>query len=91
MPGRTVRLSNLCTEIIEVTSANKTAVCNLGSINLSKHITVDKTVDWEKLARTVLIAVRQRDQVIDLNDYVIPNARTANEKWRPFGLGLMGG
>ena len=54
--------SNLCTEILEVTSAGETAVCNLGSINLSRHTLVEAgkvSVDWEKLARTVCVAVRQ--------------------------------
>jgi ribonucleoside-diphosphate reductase alpha chain len=93
LPGRVVHLSNLCTEILEVTSAGETAVCNLGSINLARHVKNDGarvTFDWEKLARTVRIAVRQLDQVIDLNYYAIPGARASNEKWRPVGLGLMG-
>src|SRR5690606_32719888 len=63
LPGRVVHLSNLCTEILEVTSAEETAVCNLGSINLARHTTVgaDGTVtfDFAKLARTVRTAVRQ--------------------------------
>lgn len=93
LPGRTVHLSNLCTEILEVTSAGETAVCNLGSINLGRHVRVDggtTTFDFDKLARTVRVAVRQLDQVIDLNYYPIPAARTSNLKWRPVGLGLMG-
>ena len=91
LPGRTVHLSNLCTEILEVTSASETAVCNLGSINLSRHVRADGTgVDWERLARTVRIAVRQLDQVIDLNYYAIKSTSVSNERWRPIGLGLMG-
>lgn len=93
LPGRVVHLSNLCTEILEVTSAGETAVCNLGSINVGRHVKVEAgrtQFDWDKLARTVRIAVRQLDQVIDLNYYAIPSARTSNEKWRPVGLGLMG-
>ena len=93
LPGRTVHLSNLGTEILEVTSAGETAVCNLGSINLGRHVRVDggtTTFDFDKLARTVRVAVRQLDQVIDLNYYPIPAARTSNLKWRPVGLGLMG-
>lgn len=96
-PGRTVHLSNLCTEILEVTSGDETAVCNLGSINLARHLTVDKQegratlkVDFEKLARTVRIAVRQLDRVIDLNYYPIKSAARSNQKWRPVGLGVMG-
>jgi ribonucleoside-diphosphate reductase alpha chain len=93
LPGRVVHLSNLCTEILEVTSAGETAVCNLGSINLGRHLKLEdgKAVfDWERLARTVRTAVRQLDQVIDLNYYAIPSARVSNERWRPVGLGLMG-
>ncbi|MBX3200463.1 MAG: ribonucleoside-diphosphate reductase subunit alpha [Labilithrix sp.] len=93
LPGRVVHLSNLCTEILEVTSAGETAVCNLGSINLSRHVKIDggrAELDWDKLARTVRVAVRQLDQVIDLNYYAIPSARASNERWRPVGLGLMG-
>lgn len=94
LPGRVVHLSNLCTEILEVTSASETAVCNLGSINLGRHVVKDATgkasFDWDRLARTVRTAVRQLDQVIDLNYYAIDTARASNEKWRPVGLGLMG-
>lgn len=89
-----VHLSNLCTEIIEVTSENETAVCNLGSINLSRHVDTTSgfkpTVDWDKLAHTVRAAIRQLDRVIDLNFYPIETAKASNLKWRPVGLGLMG-
>ena len=88
-PGRTVHLSNLCTEIIEVSSKDETAVCNLGSINLARHV-VDGKFDFEKLATTTVAAVRQLDRVIDINFYPIPTARDSNMKWRPVGLGLMG-
>jgi ribonucleoside-diphosphate reductase alpha chain len=84
-----IHLSNLCTEILEVTNAGETAVCNLGSVNLARHV-VDGTFDFDKLAHTVRTAVRQLDRVIDLNFYPIDTARTANLKWRPVGLGVMG-
>ncbi len=84
-----VHLSNLCTEILEVTSERETAVCNLGSINLSRHVS-EGAFDFDKLADTVAIAVRQLDRVIDLNFYPIATAATANRKWRPVGLGVMG-
>jgi ribonucleoside-diphosphate reductase alpha chain len=87
--GRTVHLSNLCTEIIEVTSADEAAVCNLGSINLGRHI-VEGAFDFAKLARTVRMAVRQLDRVIDLNYYPIPSTQRSNLRWRPVGLGVMG-
>lgn len=88
-PGNVIHLSNLCTEILEVTHAGETAVCNLGSINLARHV-VDGAFDFDKLATTVRTAVRQLDRVIDLNFYPIDTARTANMKWRPVGLGVMG-
>ncbi|HEX4947960.1 MAG TPA: ribonucleoside-diphosphate reductase subunit alpha [Blastocatellia bacterium] len=84
-----VHLSNLCTEIIEVTSENETAVCNLGSINLARYI-VNGQIDYEKLAKNVRLAVRQLDRVIDLNYYPIPSTQTSNQRWRNIGLGLMG-
>ena len=94
LPRRTVHLSNLCTEILEVTSAGETAVCNLGSINLARHVRVTDgsppAFDFEQLARTVRIAVRQLDQVIDLNFYPLETAQASNLRWRPVGLGVMG-
>lgn len=88
-PGNTVHLSNLCTEILEVTSNGETAVCNLGSINLARHV-AQSGFDFEKLAHTVQVAVRQLDRVIDLNFYPIGSARASNMRWRPVGLGVMG-
>ncbi len=88
-PGAVVHLSNLCTEIIEVSGHSETAVCNLGSINLARHVD-DQRLDFEKLAHTVEVAVRQLDRVIDLNFYPIATSRTSNLRWRPVGLGLMG-
>ncbi|MBX3182618.1 MAG: ribonucleoside-diphosphate reductase subunit alpha [Polyangiaceae bacterium] len=94
LPGRVVHLSNLCTEILEVTSEDQTAVCNLGSINLGRHMTRTEDglpcFDFERLAETVKIAVRQLDRVIDLNFYPIPTAQSSNLMWRPVGLGVMG-
>jgi ribonucleoside-diphosphate reductase alpha chain len=93
LPGRTVHLSNLCTEILEVTSKKETAVCNLGSINLGRHMTTAEgvaTFDFDKLARTVRAAVRQLDRVIDLNFYPVPSTKASNLRWRPIGLGVMG-
>lgn len=87
--GGTVHLSNLCTEILEVTDAGETAVCNLGSINLARHVSADG-FDFERLAHTVDLAIRQLDRVIDLNFYPIDTARASNMRWRPIGLGLMG-
>ena len=88
--GNVIHLSNLCTEILEVTSAEETAVCNLGSINLGNHFDEDGQFDFDKLAETVRLAVRQLDRVIDLNFYPIETARRGNLRWRPVGLGCMG-
>ncbi|QWT19862.1 ribonucleoside-diphosphate reductase subunit alpha [Bacillus sp. NP157] len=88
-PENVIHLSNLCTEILEVTNEGETAVCNLGSVNLARHV-VDGQFDFEKLGSTVRTAVRQLNRVIDLNFYPIHTAKTANMKWRPVGLGVMG-
>jgi ribonucleoside-diphosphate reductase alpha chain len=84
-----VHSSNLCTEITLNTSADETAVCNLGSINLSEHI-VDGKVDEELMGRTIKTAVRMLDNVIDLNFYPTIEAKNSNERHRPIGLGVMG-
>jgi ribonucleoside-diphosphate reductase alpha chain len=89
LQGSVVHLSNLCTEIIEVTSDRETAVCNLGSINLARYV-ADGKFDFEKLARNVRLAIRQLDRVIDINFYPIPATAKSNKRWRPVGLGLMG-
>jgi ribonucleoside-diphosphate reductase alpha chain len=92
--GRVVHLSNLCTEITEVTSDDETAVCNLGSVNLARHLTTgaDGTVgvDWAKLRDTVGTAVQFLDRVIDLTFYPSEQAAASNPRWRPVGLGVMG-
>jgi ribonucleoside-diphosphate reductase alpha chain len=88
-PQNVIHLSNLCTEILEVTNDDETAVCNLGSINVSKYV-VDGKFDFEKLANNAQTAVRQLDRVIDLNFYTIPTAKASNMRWRNIGLGLMG-
>jgi ribonucleoside-diphosphate reductase alpha chain len=88
-PVNVIHLSNLCTEITEVSSKQETAVCNLGSINLAKHVNADG-FDFEKLAQTVRTAVKFLDRVIDINFYPIGQAADSNKRWRPVGLGLMG-
>ena len=93
-PGNVVHLSNLCTEITEVTSNSQTAVCNLGSINLARHVMLNDngtpTFDFDKLAATVRTAVPMLDRVIDINYYPIAQAASSNAQWRPIGLGIMG-
>ncbi|MBT9257560.1 ribonucleoside-diphosphate reductase subunit alpha [Phycicoccus sp. MAQZ13P-2] len=90
-PGQVVHLSNLCTEILEVSSDEETAVCNLGSVNLSRHLTADRTdVDWDRLRATVRTAVTFLDRVVDVNYYPSEQAAASNPRWRPVGLGYMG-
>lgn len=89
-PGNVVHSSNLCTEILEVTSSEETAVCNLGSINASMYVTEDRQFDFERLKEVVSTAVRFLDRVVDINYYPTKEAANSNQKWRPVGLGLMG-
>ena len=100
---RVVHLSNLCTEILEVTSNDETAVCNLGSINLGHFVVADPDTgatgsggraaarfDFERLGRVARTAVRYLDRVIDINYYPTDEASASNSRWRPVGLGSMG-
>ena len=84
-----IHSSNLCTEITLNTSNEETAVCNLGSINLSAHIK-DGGIDKEMLQTTINTAMRMLDNVIDLNFYPTKRAKTSNMRHRPVGLGMMG-
>lgn len=90
-----VHSSNLCTEILLNTSSNETAVCNLGSINLVRYVRTATSsnggsLDRELLGKTIRTAVRMLDNVIDINFYPTVEARSANLKHRPIGLGIMG-
>lgn len=90
-PGNVVHLSNLCTEIVEVNDDSETAVCNLGSVNLGRHLLPDGSdLDWERLRATVRTAVTYLDRVIDINYYPSEQAAASNPRWRPIGLGAMG-
>ncbi|MEU6625570.1 ribonucleoside-diphosphate reductase subunit alpha [Streptomyces litmocidini] len=89
LPGRVVHSSNLCTEIIEVTNDDETAVCNLGSVNLGAFVS-GGDIDWERLDETVRTAVTFLDRVVDINFYPTEQAGRSNGKWRPVGLGAMG-
>ena len=84
-----VHSSNLCTEITLNTSDTETAVCNLGSVNLARHLTDDGQIDHAKLRKTISIAMRMLDNVIDINYYAVKKARDSNVRHRPVGLGLM--
>jgi ribonucleoside-diphosphate reductase alpha chain len=84
-----VHSSNLCTEILLNTSADETAVCNLGSIGLPLHVN-ENGLDLVLLEKTIRTAMRMLDNVIDINYYPTPEARNANLRHRPVGMGLMG-
>ena len=83
-----VHSSNLCTEITLNTSDTETAVCNLGSVNLVRHLK-DGQIDHDKLKKTITVAMRMLDNVIDINYYAVKKARDSNLRHRPVGLGLM--
>jgi ribonucleoside-diphosphate reductase alpha chain len=89
-----VHSSNLCTEITLNTSKDETAVCNLGSVNLARHIVKsddgEARMDWDMLAASVRMAVRMLDNVIDINYYPTIEAERANRQHRAIGLGVMG-
>ena len=87
-----VHSSNLCTEITLNTSDTETAVCNLGSVNLVRHLKdgpQGKELDHDKLKRTIKVAMRMLDNVIDINYYAVKKARDSNLRHRPVGLGIM--
>ena len=84
-----IHSSNLCTEITLNTSADEIAVCNLGSVNLAKHMK-DGALDEEKVKQTVSTAIRMLDNVININYYSVDTAKNSNFKHRPIGLGMMG-
>jgi ribonucleoside-diphosphate reductase alpha chain len=85
-----VHSSNLCTEITLNTSDEETAVCNLGSVVLDRHLQPDGSIDNSKLRETISIAIRALDNVIDLNFYPTEAARRSNVRHRPIGMGVMG-
>jgi ribonucleoside-diphosphate reductase alpha chain len=89
-----VHSSNLCTEITLNTNDDEIAVCNLGSVNLTAHMTTDTNgrlvLDHDKLQKTIRTAMRMLDNVIDINYYAVAKARNSNLKHRPVGLGIMG-
>jgi ribonucleoside-diphosphate reductase alpha chain len=88
-----VHSSNLCTEITLNTSEDEIAVCNLGSVNLVAHMVADEQgprLDLAKLQKTIRIAMRMLDNVIDINYYAVDKARNSNLRHRPVGLGIMG-
>lgn len=87
----TIKSSNLCTEIIEFTSADEIAVCNLASIALNRFVDVNtRTYDFKKLHEVTKVVIRNLNKIIDINFYPVPEARKSNSNHRPVGLGVQG-
>lgn len=86
----TIKSSNLCTEIIEYTSKDEVAVCNLASIALPKFVTPEGTFDHQKLYEITKVVTRNLNKVIDINYYPVEEARRSNLRHRPIGIGVQG-
>jgi ribonucleoside-diphosphate reductase alpha subunit len=86
----TIKSSNLCTEIIEWTDKDETAVCNLGSLALPKFVGPDGVFDYKKLHEATRVLTHNLNRVIDVNFYPVEEARKSNTRHRPIGLGVQG-
>ena len=86
----TIKSSNLCTEIVEYTSPDEVAVCNLASIALNKFVKDDLTYDHKKLYEITKVITRNLNKVIDVNYYPVEEARNSNMRHRPIGIGVQG-
>lgn len=86
----TIKSSNLCTEIVEYTSPDEVAVCNLASLSLPKFVKEDGTYDHQKLYDVTYIVTKNLNKVIDINYYPVPEARNSNMRHRPIGIGVQG-
>lgn len=86
----TIKCSNLCTEIIEYTSPDEIAVCNLASIALNKFMKSDKTYDFQKLKEVTKIVTRNLNKIIEINYYPVKEAQRSNMRHRPIGIGVQG-
>ncbi|XP_055376666.1 ribonucleoside-diphosphate reductase large subunit isoform X1 [Condylostylus longicornis] len=86
----TIRCSNLCTEIVEYSSPDEIAVCNLASIALNMFVSPDKTFDFNKLKNVSKIITKNLNKIIDVNYYPVPEAKKSNLRHRPIGIGVQG-
>ena len=86
----TIKSSNLCTEIIEYSDENETAVCNLASIGLAKFVNSDKTYDFKNLHEVTKYITYNLNKVIDINFYPTEKTRRSNLLHRPIGIGVQG-
>ena len=86
----TIRSSNLCTEIVEYSSPDEVAVCNLASIALPMYVKDKDTYDFQRLYEVTKVATYNLNRIIDINYYPIPEAERSNRRHRPIGLGVQG-
>ncbi|CAG5126241.1 unnamed protein product [Candidula unifasciata] len=86
----TIKCSNLCTEIVEYSSPEEVAVCNLASIALNMYVKPDKTYDFDRLRHVTKVAVYNLNKIIDINYYPVPEAERSNKRHRPIGIGAQG-
>ncbi|KAG8256133.1 Ribonucleoside-diphosphate reductase large subunit [Homalodisca vitripennis] len=86
----TIKCSNLCTEIVEYTSKDEIAVCNLASIAVNMFVKPDKTYDFAKLKEITKVVTRNLNKVIEVNFYPVQEARNSNMRHRPVGIGIQG-
>lgn len=85
----TIRSSNLCTEILEYTSPDEVAVCNLASLSLPKFV-IDGEFNFDKLVEVTQIVTKNLNKVIDVNYYPVIEAENSNMRHRPIGIGVQG-
>jgi ribonucleoside-diphosphate reductase alpha chain len=85
----TIKSSNLCTEIIEYTSPDEVAVCNLASLALPKYV-INGKFDHQKLYEVTKVVTRNLNKIIDINYYPVPEAERSNKRHRPIGIGVQG-
>ncbi|SPP81602.1 ribonucleoside-diphosphate reductase large subunit [Drosophila guanche] len=86
----TIKCSNLCTEIVEYSSPDEIAVCNLASIALNMFVTPEKTYDFRKLKEVTKTVAKNLNKIIDINYYPLPEAKKSNFRHRPIGIGVQG-
>ncbi|OXA51931.1 ribonucleoside-diphosphate reductase large subunit [Folsomia candida] len=86
----TIKCSNLCTEIVEYSSPDEIAVCNLGSIAVNMFVKPDKTFDFEKLKYITKVLTKNLNKIIELNYYPVPETERSNKRHRPIGIGVQG-
>lgn len=86
----TIKCSNLCTEIVEYSSKDEVAVCNLASIALNRYVKPDGTYDFDQLKAVTQVIVKNLNRIIDINYYPIPEAELSNLRHRPIGIGVQG-